>query len=68
MSIIYSINVIFESKGLKNEQIKKKQDLDNKSSPKATKIIIAVSILFLLLWSLNLDYIFIESVFPKIYQ
>jgi CubicO group peptidase (beta-lactamase class C family) len=49
-------------------RIKNKQDLDNKPYPKATKIVIAVSTLFLLLWSLNLDYIFIESVFPKMYQ
>ena len=47
---------------------KKKKDLEKKSFKNIIKMIFPTIILLLLLWSLNLDYIFIASVFPKMYQ
>jgi len=46
----------------------KKKDLEKKSFENIIKMIFPTIIMLSLLWSLNLDYIFIESVFPKMYQ
>lgn len=47
---------------------KKHQVLEKRSLKILLQIITPIIILILLLFSLNLDYMFMESVFPKMYQ